>query len=54
MDFGIGIIEALKRRYGQGSDGINQENMFVVGRKKQRTVVEMVGADSVQEKQRYR
>ncbi|XP_068679242.1 tubulin-specific chaperone E-like isoform X1 [Montipora foliosa] len=51
VDFGIGIIEALKQRYGQGSDGINQENMFVVGRKKQRTVVEMVGADSVQEKQ---
>ena len=53
MDFGIGIIEALKQRYGQGGDGINEEDMFIVSGKNKKKAVEMVGAASIQEKQRY-
>ena len=53
VDFGIGIIEALKQRYGQGSDSINQEDMYVMSGKHKKKAIEMVGADSIQEKQRY-
>ena len=53
MDFGINIIEALKQRYGQGADGINEDDMFIVSGKNKKKAVEMVGADSIQEKQRY-
>ena len=53
MDFGISVIEALKQRYGQGGDGINEEDMFIVSGKNKMKPVEMVGADSIQEKQRY-
>lgn len=52
MDFGIDIIEALKQRYGQGGDAINEEDMFIVSGKNKKKAVEMVGADSIQEKQR--
>ncbi|XP_029204560.2 tubulin-specific chaperone E-like isoform X2 [Acropora millepora] len=52
VDFGIGIIEALKQRYGQGSDSINQEDMYVMSGKHKKKAIEMVGADSIQEKQR--
>ncbi|KAL9981206.1 hypothetical protein ACROYT_G009878 [Oculina patagonica] len=51
-DFGISIIEALKQQYGLGGDGINKDDMYVMtsgGNKKK--PVEMVGADSIQEKQ---
>ncbi|XP_074636357.1 tubulin-specific chaperone E-like isoform X4 [Acropora palmata] len=51
VDFGIGIIEALKQRYGQGSDSINQEDMYVMSGKHKKKAIEMVGADSIQEKQ---
>lgn len=47
------MIEALKQRYGQGGDGINEEDMFIVSGKNKKKPVEMVGADSIQEKQRY-
>lgn len=53
VDFGIGIIEALKQRYGQGSDSIDQEDMYVMSGKNKKKAIEMVGADSIQEKQRY-
>ena len=53
VDFGINVIEALKQRYGQGGEGINEEDMFVMSGKNKKKAVEMVGADSIQAKQRY-
>ena len=47
------MTEALKEQYGQVGDGINKEDMFVMSGKNKRKPVEMVGTDSVQEKQRY-
>ena len=52
MDLGISIIAALKQRYGQGGDGINEEDMYVMSGNNRKKAVEMVGADSIQEKQR--
>ena len=53
VDFGISIIEALKQRYGQGGDSINEEDMYVMSGNNRWKAVEMVGADSIQQKQRY-
>ena len=53
VDFGISIIDALKEQYGLGGDGINPEDMYVISGKNKKKPVEMVGADSIQEKQRY-
>ena len=52
-DFGISVIEALKEQYGLGGDGINKEDMYVMSGGNKKKPVEMVGADSIQEKQRY-
>ena len=49
MDFGVNATTALRQRY---SDSIQEEDMFVLGKGQQKTVVEMVGAESVQQKQR--
>nr|XP_058944024.1 tubulin-specific chaperone E-like [Pocillopora verrucosa] len=51
VDFGISIIDALKEQYGLGGDGINPEDMYVISGKNKKKPVEMVGADSIQEKQ---
>ncbi|KAJ7377274.1 hypothetical protein OS493_030085 [Desmophyllum pertusum] len=51
VDFGISVIEALKQQYGLGGDGINKEDMYVVSAGNKKKPVEMVGADSIQEKQ---
>ena len=53
VDFGISIFEALKQRYGQGGDSINEEDMYVMSGNNRWKAVEMVGADSIQQKQRY-
>ena len=53
VDFGISIIDALKEQYGLGGNGINPEDMYVISGKNKKKPVEMVGADSIQEKQRY-
>lgn len=53
MDFGISIFEALKQRYGQGGDSINEEDMYVMSGNNRWKPVEIVGADSIQQKQRY-
>ena len=53
VDFGISIIDALKEQYGVGGDGINPADMYVISGKNKKKPVEMVGADSIQEKQRY-
>ena len=47
------MTEALKEQYGQVGGGINKEDMYVMSGKNKRKPVEMVGTDSVQEKQRY-
>ena len=49
VDFGVSATTALRQRY---SDSIQEEDMFVLGKGQQKTVVEMVGAESVQQKQR--
>ncbi|XP_073257799.1 tubulin-specific chaperone E-like [Porites lutea] len=51
VDFGISIFEALKQRYGQGGDSINEEDMYVMSGNNRWKAVEMVGADSIQQKQ---
>ena len=51
---GISFLEALKERYGRIEDenaGVVEEELYVVGKGKQ-TTVEMVGAKSVNIKQR--
>lgn len=53
VDFGISIFEALKQRYGQGGDSINEEDMYVMSGNNRWKAVEMVGADSIQQKQGY-
>lgn len=53
VDFGISVIEALKEQYGLGGDGINKEDMYVMSGGNKKKPVEMVGADSILEKQRY-
>jgi len=39
--------EAIERRYGDLSDDIDRENMFFVGAKNQKTLVDVVGFDQV-------
>ncbi|CAH3162341.1 unnamed protein product [Porites evermanni] len=51
VDFGISIFEALKQRYGQGGDSINEEDMYVMSGNNRWKAVEMVGAHSIQQKQ---
>ena len=54
-DFGVPLMAAIQERYGQVEDenaGVVTADMFVVG-KNQTTMVEMVGARSVNLKQRY-
>lgn len=43
----------MKEQYGLGGDGINKEDMYVVSGGNKKKPVEMVGADSILEKQRY-
>ena len=50
VGFGVSVTRALRQRY---SEGEQEEDMFVLGKGQQKTVVEMVGAESVQQKQRY-
>ena len=54
-NFGITFSDALKDRYGRIDDvdaGVIKEDMFVLGKNQQQTVVEVVGAQSVNLKQR--
>ena len=54
VNLGISFLEALKERYGRIEDenaGVVEEELYVVGKGKQ-TTVEMVGAKSVNIKQR--
>ena len=47
MNFGISISEAIERRYGSHSDDVDENNLYVVGEKNQRTMVEVVGLDQI-------
>jgi len=47
VNFGISISEAIERRYGDLSDDIDRENMFFVGAKNRKTLVDVVGFDQV-------
>ena len=54
VNFGVSLLQAIKERYGLVEDenaGINPEDMYVYG-KNQQTVVEVVGARSVNLQQR--
>lgn len=56
LDLGINCFDAIVDRYGKVDDpnaGVITEELFVVGSNQKKTVVEMVGAKSVNEKQRY-
>ena len=45
-------MQALHQRYGKSSENTDPDELYVVGKGK-KTVVEMVGAESVEEQQRY-
>ena len=47
MNFGISISEAIERRYGDLSDDVDKDNMYLIGEKNQRTSVDVVGFDKV-------
>ena len=51
VDFGVTVVRALYQRYGKSNTKLNPDELYVVsnGRK---TMVEMVGEDSVLEQQR--
>ena len=54
VNLGVTFLEALQERYGRIEDenaGVVEEELYVVGKGKQ-TAVEMVGAKSVNLKQR--
>ena len=54
VNLGVTFMEALQERYGRTEDenaGVVEEELYVVGKGKQ-TTVEMVGAKSVNLKQR--
>lgn len=56
LDLGINCFDAVVARYGKIDDpnaGVITEELFVVGSNQKKTVVQMVGAKSVNEKQRY-
>lgn len=55
LDLGINCFDAIVDRYGKLEDpnaGVITEELFVMGNNKKKTVVEMVGAKSVNERQR--
>ena len=52
VEFGITVVQALHQRYGKSSENTDPDELYVVGKGK-KTVVEMVGAESVEEQQRY-
>ncbi|XP_056022932.1 tubulin-specific chaperone E-like isoform X2 [Ostrea edulis] len=54
LDLGINCFDAIVDRYGKLEDpnaGVITEELFVMGNNKKKTVVEMVGAKSVNERQ---
>lgn len=56
LDLGINCFDAVVDRYGKIDDpnaGVITEELFVVGSNQKKTVVQMVGAKAVNEKQRY-
>ena len=55
-NFGIKFSEAMQERYGLIDDvdaGVVKEDMYVLGKKQQKTTVEIVGAQSVNKIQRW-
>ena len=53
---GVSCFMAIKDRYGKSEEenaGVISDELYVVDSKKKRTIVEMVGAESVNLKQRY-
>ena len=53
MNLGIDIIDAIQKRYASFSDDKEAEDLYLFGTGHQKVVIEAVGFDKVQEKQRY-
>eukprot|EP00112_Aurelia_sp_Birch-Aquarium-sp1_P006532 Seg172.5 transcript_id=Seg172.5/GoldUCD/mRNA.D3Y31 product="Tubulin-specific chaperone E" protein_id=Seg172.5/GoldUCD/D3Y31 len=52
LNLGIDIIDALQKRYASFSDEVKEEDLYLFGTGHQKVVIEAVGFDKVQEKQR--
>lgn len=53
LNLGIDIIDAIQKRYASFSDEVKEEDLYLFGTGHQKVVIEAVGFDKVQEKQRY-
>ena len=53
LNLGIDIIDAIQKRYASFSDDDKEEDLYLFGTGHQKVVIEAVGFDKVQEKQRY-
>lgn len=54
-NLGIDCLQAIKDRYGEqksGVAGVNTDELFVLDADNKQTIVEMVGAEKINQKQR--